>query len=35
MVMSIGWNPFYNNDTRTAVRFTLPVSYLIDENGHW
>jgi hypothetical protein len=20
MVMSIGWNPFYNNDTRTAVR---------------
>ena len=19
MVMSIGWNPFYNNDTRTAV----------------
>lgn len=21
MVMSIGWNPFYNNDTRTAVRF--------------
>ena len=20
MVMSIGWNPFYNNETRTAVR---------------
>lgn len=22
MVMSIGWNPFYNNDTRTAVRLS-------------
>lgn len=23
MVMSIGWNPFYNNDTRTAVRLLV------------
>lgn len=33
MVMSIGWNPFYNNDTRTAVRFHSPC--LLSNRREW